>query len=414
MANNQIFKAKLGGQPNNSLGVVLGGRRKKQPRFNANLNVQNPLAQMLMQQQSQQPKMQVTDATGQIPSKGQVTGLQDRFNKAFQLGSQGEAGGFGALGGGIATLVLGKKLAEAQGDRAKTELFAENLKLEQEKLQNKQAQQKIKKGGFELREAEIDNAKMLVTTDPIGRTHNIQENIALAGGELMETPTGVIAKDYMTKYTEMEQAGELDLGMPIKDLVKYNPALGPMLKNPYLRGNSKDVFSALEKAKKNKLDFDKSIMTLNSAKARAGGDANKANRDDLKAVSTVLGNMGRIMVSLNNVRDPEDQKQIFKEVLLPSLNATNQFMKTTNYKAGFDAATPQQLAEAFDGMQQGDPSAMQKIFSKYQSINSQANLDLQKPDSSPEKVKTKTLPLPVGGSQTEETQGALSDLDKLF
>lgn len=114
------------------------------------------------------------------PSNQNLAGAEDNLAYARKMGA-GE--GFGALGGGIASLILAPKVAKLRQEANDTQVKTENLKLEQAFLENKKVRNEITVQEKQLEQTAGMDALARLEANA---SENPQEDVRLAGGEMNE------------------------------------------------------------------------------------------------------------------------------------------------------------------------------------------------------------------------------------
>ena len=314
---------------------------------------------------------------------------QDKFQQALDMANQG---GYGGLAGGIAALFLGPKAAKLQEEVNKTQVKAENLKLEQGLLANSQAKNEIK---IQEKKIEEINGMDALARLEANASENPQEDVKLAGGEMNENGS---VKTNWQKTMELQKSGQIPGDLNLEEIAKFAPGIIPRMGQKFSKFTSESVVKELNEAGKQYRAYQDSLIDLQRAgiKARSSGSGDDSYRKNFEAYGKVTGNMGRIMEQLldpmNLINEPA-VNDIMTDVVLPGLRTAQKFAEDSGIAAKKDAVTPGQALDAVSTFKEtGDASKVREIQAKLAAANARAATLKNKPANSPDAVKAQKAP----------------------
>ena len=314
---------------------------------------------------------------------------QDKFQQALDMANQG---GYGGLAGGIAALFLGPKAAKLQEEVNKTQVKAENLKLEQGLLANSQAKNEIK---IQEKKIEEINGMEALARLEANASENPQEDVKLAGGEMNENGS---VKTNWQKTMELQKSGQIPGDLNLEEIAKFAPGIIPRMGQKHSKFTSESVIKELNEAGKQYRAYQDSMMDLQKAtiKAKAAGGDDQTHRKNFEAYGKVTGSMGRIMEQLldpMNMINEEAVNEIMTSVVMPGLRAAQKFGVNAGITNDKNTVTPGQAVDAVTTFKQtGDPTKVKEIQVKIGAANARAATLMNKPANSPDAVKTQKAP----------------------
>lgn len=323
------------------------------------------------------------------PSNQNLAGAEDNLAYARKLGA-GE--GFGALGGGIASLILAPKVAKLRQEANDTQVKAENLKLEQAFLENKKVRNEITVQEKQLEQTAGMDALARLEANA---SENPQEDVKLAGGEMNENGS---VKTNWQKTMELQKSGQIPGDLNLEEIAKFAPGIIPRMGQKFSKFTSESVIKELNEAGKQYRAYQDSMMDLQKAtmKAKLAGGDDQTYRKNFEAYGKVTGSMGRIMEQLLdpvNMINEEAVNEIMTSVVLPGLRAANRFGVQAGITNEKNAVTPGQAIDAVSTFKQtGDPSKVKELQVKIGASNAKAATLMNKPANSPDAVKTQKAP----------------------
>lgn len=345
----------------------------------------------------------------QRSSQEMIRGLEDRIARANQIGARG---GFGALGAGIANLILQPKLAEARRKSNETQVKAEDLQLEKQVLANERAQNSINAQKIQVnRERGIDALSRLETKT----SENLMEDVRLAGGELNENGT---VKTNLQKLRELGSQGEIPFDL--ERVVKFNPGLLLRMNQTYSRFTSDGLIRDLNQAGTQERLYTKSLTELERAKIRSRGkkvDPTKALRDNFKAYQNVLKSTSKMIENLKtsdlaNI-NPGAVNEIVEDTVVPAVKALQDFGTRTGVITPNNVVSQKDVVEGVrEFYETGSTEKLDHAQKKMLEVNMKASKVANQPATSPNRVKDPKAPAPVATSgnapsKKEQNQDAL-------
>lgn len=341
------------------------------------------------------------------PSSENLAGAEENLAFARKMGA-GE--GFGALGGGIASLVLAPKVAKLRKEANDTQVKAENLKLEQAFLQNKKVRNEIS-----LQEKELENAAGMDALARIesGASENIQEDIRLAGGELTENG---MPKTNWQKAMELQKSGQMPAELDLEEVAKFAPGIIMRMGQKYSKFTNESVIKELNDAGKQYRAYTDSLLDLRQAGIRAASKSNpSANNNEFRknfsAYGTVVGNLGRLLDNVSSdvtmgAINPQAVEEI-KGMVFEGLKVANDFAVKTGVAPKSGMPTPEKVNEALEETKRtGNTQKLSTIKSQLGESVTKAQSLSTKPLNSPDRKKdTKPPPIiatPLADSKKEK------------
>lgn len=326
--------------------------------------------------------------------------------------------GFGALGGGIRSLMLGPKVAKMRAEANEAQVRAENLKLERSGLENRKINNELQSQERQLKiEAGMDALSRLEANT----SENLAEDIKLAGGEYNERTQA--PKSNLEKIVEMQQSGNMGQ-MDLESLAKFRPGLISRMNQKFSRFTSEAVIKELNDAGEAYRGYQDSLTKLSAAKIKAAGKGKSgpdAYRENFKAYTTALTGINRVIEDIKTLDrelvTPDAVASMLTEIM-PGLKTVNEFGQKTGLVKSDDPLSFKETAQAVDEYwKTGNTKSLDAIQGKFsQTVEKSTALEGKSPKS-PDSVKEKKAPIkvsaPTAKTKKEETSNFLDSLGGL-